>query len=360
VATIKDVAREAGVSIATVSRVFNDNRLVSAGTRRQVRKVATRLNYWPNGVARSLITSRTNTLGLLLPELHGEFFSSVIRGIDLAGRRAGLHLLVSSSHADMRELIGALRAMRGRIDGLVVMAPDLDTPAAIRVSAGSIPIVLLDPGRGVRGYDTISIANFEGAYAVVRHLAGLGHRRIATVTGPGRNVDARERLRGYRAALRDGDLAPGSEIRGGFTEPSGYAAVGEVLRLRPRPTAVFVGNDYMAVGVMRALHDAGIAVPEDVAVAGFDDIEMSRFLDPPLTTVRVDTVHLGERAVSLLIRAGAATAAGENDRHHHEVLPTSVVVRRSCGSQAGAAAGESPQGMESRAARRRRAQQGRI
>jgi LacI family transcriptional regulator len=343
VATITDVAREAGVSIATVSRVFNDSDLVSPETRRRVRDVATRLNYWPNAAARSLITSRTHTLGVLLPELHGEFFSSVILGIDRAARQEGFHLLVSSSHADTRELLSALRTMRGRIDGLIVMAPDVDAPAAIRHSAGTTPIVLLDPEGEVEGYDTLSIANFEGAYALTRHLLGHGHRRIATITGPEGNADARERLGGYRAALRDSEiaLAPELEVRGDFTEPSGYAAVREVLALDPRPTAIFASNDYMAVGAMRALAKAGVPVPAQISVAGFDDIEMTRYLSPPLTTVRVDTFHLGERAVHLLLRATRAASAGEAERHLHEVLPTSLVVRASSGPLP---AGSEPEG----------------
>jgi LacI family transcriptional regulator len=333
VATIKDVAREAGVSIATVSRVFNDSNLVSTETRRQVRDVAARLNYWPNGVARSLITSRTNTLGLLLPELHGEFFSAVIRGIDRAARQHGQHLLVSSSHADHRELLAALRTMRGRIDGLIVMVPDVDAPS-IRDSAGESPVVLLDPGGGVDGYDTISIANSEGASEVIRHLLRLGHRRIATVTGPERNADARERLLGYRGALREGggELDTALEVRGDFGEASGYEAARKLLHLSERPTAIFAGNDYMAVGVLRALADAGVRVPEEIAVVGFDDIEMCRYLTPPLTTVRVDTFHLGERAVKMLRAALRSRVDRATRVTHHEVLATTPVIRRSCGA----------------------------
>lgn len=333
VATIKDVAREAGVSTATVSRVFNDSEIVSDDTRRQVREVAARLNYWPNAVARSLITNRTHTLGLLLPELHGEFFSGVIRGIDLATRAAGMHLLVSSSHADTHELVAALRSMRGRIDGLIVMAPDVDAPAAVRESAGPIPIVLLDPGAGGNGCDSIAIANFEGAHAVVSHLLGLGHRRIATITGPERNFDARERLGGYHAALSEGggEIAARLERAGDFTEPSGYRAGLELLALEPRPTAVFVANDYMAVGLLRAAQEAGVRVPEDLAIAGFDDIEIARYLDPPLTTVRVDTFRLGEQAVDLLLRATRGDSARRPGSRHTK-LATTLVVRRSSGA----------------------------
>lgn len=329
-ATIKDVARESGVSIATVSRVFNDSGLVSEDTQKVVREVALRLNYWPNAVARSLITNRTHTLGVLLPDLHGEFFSGIIRGIDRAARAEGFHLLVSSSHADTEQLIVALRSMRGRIDGLIVMAPDVDAPSAIRASAGDMPIVLLDAGESA-GYDGISIANFDGAYAAVRHLMRLGHRRVATVTGPARNLDAQQRLGGYRAALADGDgeCDPRLELHGDFTEPSGFEAASQLLRLEPRPTAVFVGNDHMAVGVLGALTDAGMRVPDDLALVGFDDIEMARYLTPPLTTVRVDTFALGECAVRCLLGRALGRAGGEPRR---EQMPTTLVVRRSCGS----------------------------
>src|SRR5262245_51767202 len=289
-ATIKDVAREAGVSVATVSRVLNDSALVSEATREIVREVATRLNYWPNGAARSLITNRTNAIGALLPDLFGEFYSEVLRGMDLTARKAGLHLLVSSSHADTEEVVAALRMMRGRIDGLIVMAPDVDVRAAVQDSAIDFPVVLIDPGKELAGRDTLSIANVEGSRAMVEHLIGLGHRRIAIVTGPKRNIDAQERLRGYRDAMRTrgGEWSSELELEGDFTEASGYEAAMRMLVLAERPRAVFAANDYMAIGVLGALNDAGLRVPEDVAVTGFDDIRMARYLKPPLTTVRVD------------------------------------------------------------------------
>jgi LacI family transcriptional regulator len=335
------VAREAGVSVATVSRVLNGSAHVSEATDRQVRTVANRLNYWPNGAARSLITSRTSTLGVLLPDLHGEFFSEVIRGVDLAARRAGYHLLVSSSHAATEELVAALRTMRGRIDALIVMAPDLDAPELIRECAAGTPTVVLNPGQPVSGCHAISIDNLDGAQQVVRHLVELGHRRIATVTGPARNMDARQRLEGYRAALKAAGIAHSRdhEFQGDFTEPSGYQAGRAIIRLSPRPTAVFVGNDKMAVGVLGALSDGGLRVPEDIAVAGFDDIEMSQYLNPPLTTVHADAYMLGERAVErALAMANDGATAGGSPRH--EILRTTLVVRGSCGARS-APSGES-------------------
>ena len=326
--TIRDVARASRVSVATVSRVFNDHPRVSVATRERVVAAANRLGYWPNGTARSLITSRTHALGVLLPDLHGEFFSEVIRGIDLAARRQRLHLVVSSFSSTPEDLTSALRAVRGRTDGLIVMTPDVDASEALRHGVGSIPIVLLNPEAQVPGCDSISIANHDGAHAMVRHLVALGHRRIATVTGPLGNIDAQQRLEGYRSALREAGLeaSPALEVRGHFTESSGYEAGTLLLTRKPRPTAVFVANDHMAVGVLGALQDARVRVPSDMAVAGFDDIPMARYLTPPLTTVHVDMLALGQRAVQLLIEP----RTGADPRR--EVLPTTLVVRASCGS----------------------------
>jgi LacI family transcriptional regulator len=340
-ATIRDVAREAGVSIATVSRVFNDSSLVSEETGRVVREVAARLNYWPNGVARSLITSRTHALGVLLPDMYGEFFSEVIRGIDLAARRNGFHVLVSSSHADSEALSGALRSMSGRIDGVMVMAPDVDAPAAIRGFAHHCPVVLINPGQDVDDCDTISVANIDGARDMMRHLLELGHRRIAMVRGPAQNLDAEQRLQGYHVALRDAGIEPDLrfQLRGDFTEPSGFEAALQLVRLDPRPTAVFVANDHMAIGVLAALAESGISVPNDIAVVGFDDIAMARYASPPLTTVHVNTSLLGERAVELLLRAKRSPNPGVRQ---HEVLPTTLAIRRSCGAPAARRDPETP------------------
>src|SRR5262249_25868655 len=246
---------------------------------------AERLGYWPNGIARSLITNRTHAVGVLLPELHGEFFSELIHGVDLAAREHGLHLLVSRATSTKSELAAALRSMRGRVDALIVMAPDPDASAALRDCAGQVPAVLLNTADPEPEYDTLSVANFDGAFEVVRHLIGLGHRRIATLSGPEHNVDARQRLEGDRAALRDGGLTvdPRLEFTGDFTETSGYAAASRVLAHDPRPGALFVANDHMVVGLLGALQDAGVRVPEELAVAGFDDIPMARYLTPPLT-----------------------------------------------------------------------------
>ena len=332
-ATIRDVAREAGVSIATVSRVFNQASLVRQDTCEHVRGVASRLDYWPNSAARSLITNRTSAIGVLLPDLYGEFFSEVIRGIDLAARREKYQVLVSSSHASTETLVAAVRALRGRIDGLLVMAPDADATEAIQDFSTRFPVVLLNPGPISLHCSSLSVANFDGAYAAVRHLAGLGHRRIAIVRGPAGNADAEERRRGWRQALLDSGLeaSPVLELDGDFSESAGFAATERMLALLPRPTAVFAANDYMAAGVLAAAREAGVGVPGDLAVCGFDDIAIARYLTPALTTVDVDACELGERAIQKLLPFARARRPAEAS---HETLPTRIVGRASCGAAA--------------------------
>jgi LacI family transcriptional regulator len=331
-ANIRDVARAAGVSTATVSRVLNGSTRVSGDACMRVQAAAATLDYWPNPAARSLRQNRTHLLGILLPDLFGEFFSEVIRGIDHEARKERFQILVSSSHAGTEAIATAARSMRGRVDGLIVMAPDAGSPHLIERITRKLPVVLLNTGPAVPGCRAISVANVDGARAAVRHLLELGHRRVAIVKGPHGNVDAAERLRGYREAMADGghETRIDLELEGDFTESSGYRAAAALLKLNPRPTAVFAANDYMAIGLMSALAEAAIRVPGQMAVAGFDDIPIAHYLRPALTTVHVDAYELGSRAMQLLISAlsddGLAPCLPE-------VIPTTLVVRESCGTK---------------------------
>jgi LacI family transcriptional regulator len=329
-ATIKDVAREARVSVATVSRVFNGGGPVREETRRRVRDIATTLRYVPHGGARSLITSKTSTIGVLLPDLYGEFFSEVIRGIDLAARRSGHHLIISNSHQDKSEIESAMRAMRGRVDGVIIMSPDIDAQALMANLPDSHPVVLLNCALRGGEFDSVNIDNIRGARAIVQHLISHGHKRIAIITGAPRNVDGHERLLGYRAALRAASIErnPRFEARGSFTEDSGFEAARALLDLRIRPTAIFAANDSMAIGALSALREAGVRVPEDLAVAGFDDITIARYVNPPLSSVHVPIAELGERAMAKLL-----SALHDKERHirRQDVLGTTVVIRSSCG-----------------------------
>ena len=330
--TIREVAHAAGVSVATVSRVVNGTAVVKDETRLRVETEVTRLRYSPNAAARSLITNRTNTIGVVLPDIWGEYFSEVIRGIDLSARQAGYHVLVSSSHSDVAETRDVLGTMHGRVDGVIVMSPHASPRELEGSLPPSLPVVFLNSAPGGPQQAAINVDNRGGARAMVAHLVGLGHRRLAFVTGPASNFDAAERRRGCRDALRAARLAPNAvtEIEGDFGEESGQTAGESIVRLSPRPTAIFAANDSMAIGVLFALRRAGVRVPEEIAVAGFDDIPIARFASPPLSTVRHDIRTLGERALARLLAAISGEGASYAVR---EVLPIRLVLRESTGDQ---------------------------
>lgn len=332
-ATIRDVAKQAGVSVATVSRVLNGSGPVSDHARQRVEDAATSLQYVPHGAARSLSTRRTTNIGVILPDLYGEFFSQLIRALDTATRTAGYHLLLSSSHADDTEVEVALRAMRARVDGVIIMSPDIAPEAVSRVIPAGSPAVLVNTAfRDREEFDTLNVDNRGGAYAMVSHFASLGHERVGLIGGRATNHDAQERRDGYRAALHDLGLEHRSEweIESDFTKSGGYEAARALVALADRPTALFAANDSMAIGAMSAIQELGLNVPGDVAVGGFDDIPIARYVTPALTSIRVDLTRLGERAVELLLQTLGANGSRPPS---HELVPTTLVVRRSCGAR---------------------------
>lgn len=294
-ATIHDVARAADVSVATVSRTLNGFETVAQPTRDRVLQAAGELDYVPHSGARSLSTRRTDTIGVLLPDLHGEFFSELIRGIDLAARSRGLHLLLSSSHGDLAEAALALRSMRSRVDSVIVMMPNAGEQPLARSDDARVPMVLIGSHGAADGKASFMIDNFAGAFAITEHLASSGRGRIAFVTGPADNLEASERLRGYRAAVQRFGATEWI-VEGDFTEASGRRAA-ERFACGDRPDAVFCANDMMAIGCLEALREAGIAVPEDIALAGFDDIPVARYVNPPLTTAAVPIAEIGRQAL---------------------------------------------------------------
>lgn len=320
-ATIKDVARVAQVSVATVSRALNGHHNVTAEVRRRVEEAAGQLRYVPHAAARSLSSRRTQTLGVVLPDLHGEFFSELVRGIDLAARAHGMHLLVSSYHGHPEEQGAALRTLRGRVDGLLVMSPFAGVPdPLVDRPASALPIVLINSPASPGG-DVLTVDNYGGARSMMRHLVDSGHRRIAFIAGPEGNFDAHERLRGYRDGLAE--LLPDSEpwvLPGAFDEASGHRAGQELLKSTPRPDAVFAANDMMALGCLFAFSHGGVAVPDDIALAGFDDIPLAHYMHPALTTMQVNIASLGEAAARVLIARLAGDAGPADSRVYEPVL----------------------------------------
>jgi len=332
--TIRDVAREASVSVATVSRALNGHENVAAEVRHMVLETAQRLHYQPHAAARSLSSRTTQTIGVVLPDLYGEFFSELIRGIDGVARERRKHLLVSSYHGAQEAQGAALRAMRGRVDGLVVLSPYADQPGFLTDNLPTgLPVVMINTHLPDDAYPVLNIDNHGGAVAMMRHLIGAGHRRIAFIAGPQANFEAAERLRGYRDALAE--LLPGTAewvVPGDFDEASGMEAGTALLASAQRPDAVFAANDMMALGCLFAFNEAGVQVPDDIALAGFDDVPVARFVHPTLTTMRISIAELGANALQRLLQD---IDAKDQSLPAPEPLVPELVVRSSAPSTQG-------------------------
>jgi len=329
-ATLNDVAKEAEVSIASASRAINGLDNVAEGVRTRVLEAAAKLKYIPHGGARSLALAKTNTIGLLLPDIYGEFFSEIIRGVDVAARARGLHLLVSGSHGDIKEAVAAILAMSGRVDGLLVMSPFVDSQDLGAVLPVSLPLVTIASRIGQSGYGAITVDNYAGGRLAVEHLVAQGCTRLAHISGPESNFEAQERKRGFGDAVN----AAGAKVihavvhEGDFTEESGFRCIKDMLLSAgaPPPDGIFVGNDMMAVGALFALKENGVSVPDDMAIVGFDDVPIARFAQPSLSTLRVGVYELGRRGLDLL-----ADALADPDAEPAEsiVISPELVIRES-------------------------------
>jgi len=315
-ATIRDVARRAQLSVATVSRALNGFENVSEQARERIAAAVEELGYVPHAGARSLSLARNNAIGVVLPDLHGEFFSEIVRGMDREASRRGYLLLLSNLHAGGAQAAQALRAMRGRVDGLVVMAPHLPAQELGTALPKGLPSILINTREDSGQHPSIHLDNAGGVRAVVDHLASLGRKRLVHIAGPATNIDAQERESAFRAAVSDHGLS-GVVVVGDFEMESGEAAIRELLKQGTEFDAIFAANDNMAIGALEALRSAGKTVPADVAVVGFDDIPLARHLG--ITTVRVRIAELGERAIQRLVD-GFVKDIGGDELHAPELV----------------------------------------
>lgn len=323
--TIRDVARRAAVSVASASRALNNHSSVTAATRERVLDAARALNYVPHLGARSLSRGRSHTIGVVLPDLFGEFFSEIIRGIDYAAHRRGLQLLLSNMHGSAEETEAAIRAMRGRVDGLLVMSPQIDAAVLGRSLSPGLPAVVMNAAAdGI--HPTIAIDNLAGAREAVAHLAEQGCRRIAHIAGPRGNADADARRAGFEEAIAAlGDAATGIVIDGDFSEEAGSAAAQRILAEHPAIDGVFAANDMMAVACMATLAEAGVTAPDRVAIVGFDGVPIGRYVSPALSTMALNLAELGERALDRLV----ALTEQSDTLPMTEMLTPQLVVRAS-------------------------------
>lgn len=337
--TIEDVAARAGVSIATVSRVYNSPQSVREATRNKVRQAAEALNYAPKLAARALSLQKTNILGIILPDLGGEFFSELIRSIDQVAYQRGYHIMISASHSHRNEVDLLMRFMsQGLVDGLILMVPALGRLSLAAPPDPDFPVVLLNLPQTEDRYLHINVDNYRGAFLMTRHLLDHGYWPLAMIGGPAGNYDAEKREEGFLAALADASLTPQLDgisyiERGDFTRRSGYLAMLRLLTVPVPPRAVFAANDEMAIGAFNAIRQHDLRMPDQIALAGFDDIDVAACITPGLTTVHMPITELGTLAAEKLIAAIQAP----NDRPlvpENLILHTGLVIRESCGCHA--------------------------
>ncbi len=327
--TIVDVAREAGVSYTTVSRVINNNEHVRPATRERIMQTMADLGYEVNRQARSLAGGRSNIVGLLVPDLGTGYIGEIIHGIDDELSTAQYDLMLYTTHLrSAKETSYAVSLARGTVDGLLMVLPR--NPGGYReiLNRQNIPYILIDH-QGMGDADAaVGATNQQGAYEAARYLLGLGHRRIGFITGTLEMGCAQERLAGYRRALAElgGEADPQLVMPGDFHQPRGYTAAKELLSLAKPPTAIFASNDVTAFGVMEAVRDCGLRIPENISVVGFDDIPQASHVRPTLTTVRQPLEQMGRMAARMLL---------DNIKNPGRVakrveLSTSLIIRESC------------------------------
>lgn len=333
--TVYDVARAAGVSIASVSRALNGQRGVSSATAERVRELAVELGYSPNEIARSLVAKYTRTIALLLPDITNPFFPELVKGVQTAAELREHALLLADSSDRPEKILRDIEVLRRKqVDGLILISQNADYQDIAEACHG-LPVVALDRDLDIPGASTIGVDHEQGAYTAVRHLLDLGHTRIAHIAGPSRVAVSARRRAGWERALREAGLVPdeGLVVEGTFLEDGGYAAGAALLERVEDFTAVFAANDLTALGLLAACAEAGVSVPGDLSVVGFDGIHLARYTTPRLTTVAQPIYDLGRRAGEVLIDAIGV----EDAPTVVEMLDTHLVLGGSTGAPRGAA-----------------------
>lgn len=334
--TLEEVAKLAGVSRSTVSRVVNNQPNVRPEVRERVWKVIEEVDYHPNRAARSLASRRSSIIGLVIPrEIHAVFsdpyFPILTEGIARACNERNytmvLGLITPEMHDPYRRLVRG-----GLLDGVIVTSAVQDDPFVLRLLQEEFPFVLVGRAPHHDGVSYVDVDNVSGARTAVQHLARLGYRRIATITGPLNTIPGQDRYEGYQKGLRSAGLThdPDYVVEGDFGEMSGTRGMEDLLALETPPDAVFAASDMMAIGALKALRAAGLHVPGDVALVGFDDIPLSALLHPPLTTVRQPISGMGYTAATLLFEE---LECEDIESPQRMILPTELVIRASCGHE---------------------------
>jgi DNA-binding LacI/PurR family transcriptional regulator len=329
--TIKDVAAEAGVSIATVSRVMNDPNYGSAKTRTKVIAAAKKLKYQANNIARSMVHGKTGIIALVIPDVRSQFFTDVARGVEDVSNKYDYRVMLCNTDEDLVKQRKYLDAFRGKVvDGFIIAVASEEDPYLKQIDREQMPFVFIDRVYPDIPADTVVVDNRDGAEKAVSHLIRLGHKRIGFIAGKRDTLTGRERLRGYLDAHQNFQLPVDETLikEGGYTITGGYEAVGAFLGETERPSAIFVSNYAMMIGCLRALAEARVKIPDQMALTGFDDSEWAEFCTPPLTVIRQPTYTMGTLAGEILFQRLEKLAPPERKEI---VLKPELIVRESCG-----------------------------
>ena len=321
--TLLDVARQAGVSPSTVSRILNGTAKVSEDKRLAVLAAIAQMNFAPNQMAQGLKKGRSMTIGIVVQDISSPFFDETLRGVDDGLKGTGYASVIVSGHWNAEEEADRIRLLLARkVDGIILLSGRISDEAVLRF-ANQRPIVSTGRDLNTRNAIGFKLDNEYGAYLAVRHLIELGHRRIAFVSGPPNNMDASERLTGYARALREADIPLDAKlmVEGDFHEASGLMAVNHLFETQQQFTAVFAANDLSAYGVRLCLYRKGIRVPDDISLVGFDDLPGSSYTTPPLTTIHQPLYDIGRIATHALLRLINGESA------QSDVPPLELVVR---------------------------------
>jgi LacI family transcriptional regulator len=331
VTTIRDVAKRAGVAPITVSRVINNAGYVSHETRGRVEAAIAELNYVPNSLARSLRFKQTRIIALVLTDVTNPFWTTIARGVEDTAADHGFHVILCNTDESAKkqaENLGVL--LQKRVDGILLAPVSSDIEPIIDIQKQKIAVVVVDRAVDYDQVDVVRSDSTDGARRLTQHLLDLGHQRIAILSGPTDVATARERVEGYIQALQTANCDVSDELirYGEYTQTSGYEMTQQVLNTPNRPTAIFAANNFIAVGAVWALRDAGLEIPKDISVVTFDDIPPSMVIDPFLTVAAQAAYEMGKRATELLVER----MVGQADSTYHEiVLPTEILIRRSTG-----------------------------
>ena len=323
---LKAIAQKAGVDVSTVSRALNGSPRVKPDTRERIKELAEEMGYFPNALARGLVTSKSKTIGVVTPSIKNPYYASVLASAETVLTNAGYSLLLGVSHYSQKDELEIINLFLSRsVDGLILFSGEYSGIASLWKNATNSPMVLVDRRSDDHQVDIVTCDVTLGVKLVVDHLADLGHKRIAYITN---TVTSEERTHAFHRFTAE----KGLNCEGLFActeeryEPGGYEGACELLKRKDRPTAIFCANDYMAIGAMKALKESGLSVPEDVSVVGFDDSTLLNYLFNSLTTVRQPKQQLGERAASILLGRLAGT---DSVFYQQVVLTPELVIRNS-------------------------------